>query len=284
MKKAIIIFILPLFLVPAADTLSATTIGMYASGDRCHTYVEAVTPYSTFDCWIFVDPGTAGAKCLEFKIGLPENLLLVDFEYNPIFGITIVPIEPWESPGASWCFEPCQTDWFWTHRITFMTTDMNPSIIETLPHEMSGLVTLTTCADVENEIDYQFHFCVNQYCGPITPDVPFLHSVRLCTYTTLIAGFEPRLDGEDYTFSSGYVQAEDYPEDNIEVTGHELHPSGDGSAILTLASPMTHGRVYELHANTCGRCDCLTTYMPFYFDEETDARKSTWGAIKGLWK
>jgi len=284
MKTAIILIMISVVIFPAIIAAQSDgLIGMWADSEHCHSWIDPSPPYTTFNLWIFVLPGADGVEGLEFKMDLPANVILSGYELNPIFGITIDPITPWIAPGASWDFGPCQTDWFWTHRITLLTTDVLPSHITIVPHENSGLIASITCEDVQIEMD-NYHFCVNEYCGLLTPYLPFLHWISLATHTMLVASFEPGLNGEDLVFISGSVQAEDYPEDLIEVTGSILHPSGDGSAILTLASPMTHGRTYRLNAYTCGRCDCGTTSIYFYFDETIASKKSTWGEIKSIYR
>jgi hypothetical protein len=285
MKKVIVtIIVISAVFIWTIPGYTLSSIVMYSGSDRCHGYVDNISPYNTFECWIFVNPEISGVKGLKFKMELPPNVVLIEAELNPLFGIPIVPIQPWVAPGASWGFEPCQTDWFWTHRITFLLIDPTPSYIKIVPHDESGMISATDCSDEEQELTVLDFFCVNEYCGPITPALPYLQSIKLLTHTSLIAKYDLWSEAPEVVFLSGNVQAMDYPEDHIEVVDCVPHPSEDGSVILTLESAMTDGRSYFLNTNVCGRCDCGTESLPFYFEEEIDARNSTWGGIKSLWR
>ncbi|MBN2070148.1 MAG: hypothetical protein JW814_01725 [Candidatus Krumholzibacteriota bacterium] len=282
MRLAIVLIFISVFLLPGAAAQSGGTISLWSDTDRCHMYAEPSSPFELFSCWIFIYPDAEGAMCLEFQIDLPDNVVLIDYELNPIFGITIDPITPWVAPGASWCFDPCQTDWFWTHRTDLLAMNSNPSQITVIPHGDTESIAATTCLGVETEMQVDNMFCVNQYCGIITPYIPRLTGIGLATGTILVARFEPLIDSAENRFISGYVQAIEHPEDMIEVIESMPNPIGDGSLVLTLASPMTDARYYLLNANTCGRCDCGLTSKPFYFDDDIAADESSWGAIKKL--
>lgn len=284
MKSLIITAILTAFVLPPAlNAQPSPSIGLFRDENRCMGYNLPTEPYAAFECWIWIYPGPDGTDCADFKLQLPGNVAVTQIHSNPDLGTPPVPPQPWLAPGASWCFSTCQTDWFWIYKLDMVVLDVVPSFITILPHDLTAQVSSRSCLGDPEEMTVLFEFCVNHYCGPITPIYPRIKTVHLATHTALVAEFDyPLLDPPSPSQFS--LEADQYPED-IEVIGAVQHPYSDRHVVLNLASPMTHGRVYWLRSyDFCSICECGFSSKIFYFDEEIPVMQSTWGAIKVLYQ
>jgi hypothetical protein len=138
-----------LFLLLTLTTLSVpvhstTYIGLYSDEghSECSVYPQL---YQIVYVWVWIQPGEDGFLCAEYEITVPTNVIDAATIVNPAAGYhigdAIVP------PGTTVCFPDCLSDWVWTHQMTCLVTDFNPSIITLDPHDDIGILRSANCVD-----------------------------------------------------------------------------------------------------------------------------------------
>jgi len=84
-------------------------------------------------------------SCADYEITTPSNVIQAATIVNPEAGFhigdAIVP------PGSTICFATCQTDWVWTHQLTCLVTDSEPSIVTLDPHDDYGILRSANCVE-----------------------------------------------------------------------------------------------------------------------------------------
>lgn len=265
----------------ATGAFAQPYIGLYNDVNRCYPYAEIAAPFTPFKVWVFIQPGSGGSECSEFRLELPYNVIVTNVTLNPAFGLPIDPVTPHMPPGVSICYPDCQTDWFWFCNLDMIAIDVVPSDIYIEPYDLSGKVASTDCSAVKEDMTVINYFGINHYTGVLTP-YPTIIDVHLATHTALVAELEYEV--EDPLMPPQFtLNVFDEPGNSIEVVGAQYHPSSSKLVIVTLAGPMVHGTSYELHGNVCNRCYCGGSLQYFYFDEEIAASDVSWGTIKSLY-
>ncbi len=282
MKSLIISVFIAALLFPSVLEAQVSRIHLYRDENRCLGYHLPTEPYASFECWVWIEPGTGGVDCADFRIDLPSNAVVTGIHHNPDLGTPPDPLTPWTSPGTSWCFSPCQTDWFWIYRLDIMVLDLAVSYITIAPYELSGIVGSRSCSGDPEELYPGVEFCINEYSGPITPVYPRIQTVHLATYTMLVAEFDyPLID--PVSAADFWLQELESPEGTIAAVSAVMLPNSDSKVIINFASPMEHGRSYFLNASDfCNACECGPSWKVFYFNEGISTEESTWGAVKLL--
>jgi hypothetical protein len=139
-------------LLPAAPSSAgrATYIGIYADvyHNECSYYA---TPFEVATFWVWVRPGEDGMICVDYEITVPANIIQAATIVNPDAGYhigdAIVP------PGSTVCFPACKTDWIWTHQLTCLVIDANPSVITIDPHDDYGFLRAINCIDFGDSVE-----------------------------------------------------------------------------------------------------------------------------------
>ncbi len=114
-----------------------------------------------YDVYVWLYPDTAGIVCAEYQFILPDYLIVLTTEINPIYSAIDGTLEG--PPGMTICFQNCQMDPVWTVKFHCTTGPGYCSPFEIIEHEISGDVRATTCSEPDS---YQSAITYWYYSSP----------------------------------------------------------------------------------------------------------------------
>lgn len=162
MKKVLMMVVGIMMLAGAANaTGPAAFMGLYA--DLGHTVQEAIVaaPFTPFDVYVFILPSDNGVTAAEFKTDLTGAAAVLALA--PVTNLDIITISdgsPFGAPGVKvTCF--CEMDWFWTHKLPFYMTGLEPGFIEIFPHDL--IVTQAQVAGCDGVATIETLFPINKF-------------------------------------------------------------------------------------------------------------------------
>ena len=186
---AIIICVLSFTFIRGVSAQSR--IGLYTDDAHSSIAVNKIEDPCVFDLWVWILPGENGAICAEYKLDIPESMIpqsvLINTENSITMGVA------YGSPGFSICFNECQTDWFWTTKITIFLADRTPLALLPLPYDDSETMITASCLpnySIESLITLNA-LSVN-YALP-----PILTGLEITGQTSLRAFFDRELIEDD---------------------------------------------------------------------------------------
>lgn len=284
---AIVICVLSFTFIQGASAQSR--IGLYT--DDAHSSIAVNNTYypCVFDLWVWILPGENGAICAEYKLVIPDNMIpqsvIINSDYSITMGVA------YGSPGFSICFNECQTDWFWTTKITTFLADRTPLTLIPMPHDDSGTMTAASCLPhypIESLITLNA-LSVN-YALP-----PILTGLEITGQTSLRAFFDRELIedvsyGIEITPENISIHEKDDPSSIIDILAVQIGEGSYNTLEITVASPLDDQKSYILAVtDLCawGNCGFMCNH-PVCGDSEMEfsgtvsTNSSSWGAIKRL--
>ncbi len=111
----------------------------------------AASPYQQFTIYVFLDPGSDGAKAVEYKLKVPYGHYLSESRQAPIVSDAVIGT-PFGPPGVSAGLTSCLTGTAWIFAVTCMASNVDPGIYTLEPHDYSGFIGVATCIEPDRPL------------------------------------------------------------------------------------------------------------------------------------
>ncbi|UCF06855.1 MAG: T9SS type A sorting domain-containing protein [bacterium] len=242
----------------AAESVPNTTIGLYSDQTRCSSCVYIDNDFVPFDVWIYVKPGDDGLMCAEFSLEVPNWLILMGQEDNPLLSTVLGdPVS-----GVHACYSDCQTGWTWLFKCMFFPIQTNPYdyiIIE--DHPESGGILAASCLPGQptSEMTGNRYFGLND-CWNFTDNLPpRVVSLDVLDETSLRAVFDDLVDSETAQQPAHYL-IEDVDIPGVLLVMDDVVLTADSSGVtLIMVDPFQEGVKYRMCLDgVCDRCGNCT--------------------------
>jgi hypothetical protein len=102
--------------------------------------------YQPFTIYVFLEPGSDGARGVEYKMTVPSGHFLVESSTAPFVSEAMLGT-PFGPPGVSAVFGTCQRSITWVFSLTCMASNTEPGIYSLEPHDETYFFGVVTCIE-----------------------------------------------------------------------------------------------------------------------------------------